>query len=1476
MTKKSGKKRSEKRSWKLVTLALALVIPFGILAQDEIPPESEAFPDTRKFVVYKGDPAALIAAEKIDAEYVIEYGDRRVLVVANDEAENLSAADLHALASSDDLNRIYLRGRMIDTTRPVPPVAAAMAAPPPSDDPQLYLVQFSGPIKDDWLDKVRQVGDVRIVSYLPTNSYLVFADGDAARGLRNLVSQRTFLQYMGPFHPAYKVHPQLAGPAPSLSGVMPGTSVGSGTVTVTVQLVEHASVDESVDLIENKAIEVLRGPWQVGAYRNLRIAIAESDLPEIGQRLDVVNIEPWIRPRTQGEIQGQIVANQLDATGSQPTGPGYFAWLNGLGFTTNFNFVVDVTDSGFDRGLTTAASVHADFLDASAASRVAYVQRVTGTVISTTAANNLDISGHGTLNAAIIGGLNTTPDTVAGTDFEDANGFQYGLGIAPFVQIGASTILPAGGFTNPDYTELINSAYQNGARISSNSWGSSCGGCCAAGLLDLYTADSQEYDSLVRDARPSSALDGGQPGNQEMLIVFSSGNSGGCVDQLGNNGSTAKNTLVVGAGENFAQAGTDGCGITNVGADDARDIIAFSSRGPAADGRVKPDIMAPGTHIFGAASQDPGFDGSGVCGNAGNAAGSSPADYFPAGQTLYSWSSGTSHSTPAVAGGGALVRQWFINQGLPAPSPAMIKATLTNSATWMTGVGANDTLPSNNQGMGRMNLAQTFDNTPRLLIDQTRTFDGTGETFQISGSVSDTTQPFRVALAWTDAPGATVGNAWVNDLDLEVSLDDGTGATLYLGNNFLNAVSQPGGAADGSNNLESVWLPAGTSGDFTVTIRASNIPGDGVPNFGDLTDQDFALEIYNGELAARTPVDMVLVLDTSGSMGSTAAGGTRPKIDVLRDAVELFVRTWSPYSVPGDQIGVVYFDSAISTLPAAGLQAFQGNEQSVIDDVRAEAAGGWTALGGGLQTALNTLSTSTNRRFILLFTNGMQNFSPMVTSVGAGIHEIQAAATGSVVDGITVRGDSGVADSAGTGLGDFGITIHSIGTGVSGAQWEDLIDEISTQTGGDHHFTSEPDADLQQFFIEDLVTSLRGTTVELVGYKRGEVGATQQVESFTINASANRATFLLSWDGVRRPDALQFGVHRDGSNIPVSLGRTVRGDFYTLVTFDFPLDVHGTAFDSAGQWDVRITRNDVQGSVSYQAAVLVDDSSLKYDFHLIRGDYGVGEPIPLRAQISDGGIPVTGLAQAEVFVSAPPGGLGTFLSENAVSAEDLGKDYGVDPDHFSTLVAKKAFILLQDDQLRKKRTPTSATLKLFDDGTAAHGDQVAGDGIYSNLFTNTQAPGHYHFDFRLGGDAPVSGAFSRQQSMGTTVRIKVVDPDDTKLQFERDQNRLVITPIDSFGNLLGPGYGHLIRVRLDTGSLVGDLVDSLDGTYIQGIDVDWDDPGTAVVEILDGSIETPIKVGTPRTPWWPFPFPWWWLLIALVIAVVVIRLLKRP
>ena len=133
--------------------------------------------------------------------------------------------------------------------------------------------------------------------------------------------------------------------------------------------------------------------------------------------------------------------------------------------------------------------------------------------------------------------------------------------------------------------------------------------------------------------------------------------------------------------------------------------------------------MAPGTHVSGGVPQATKtmsgtgtklaiFDGSGVSGGVSSI-------YFPsAGQQFYTASSGTSHSTPGVAGAAAMVYQYFINQGWTAPSPAMLKGYMMNAARYMTGVSANDNLYSNNQGMGMVNLDTSFDATPRYLRDQ--------------------------------------------------------------------------------------------------------------------------------------------------------------------------------------------------------------------------------------------------------------------------------------------------------------------------------------------------------------------------------------------------------------------------------------------------------------------------------------------------------------------------------------------------------------------------------------------------------------------------------------------------------------------------------------------------------------------------------------------------------------------------------------
>ncbi len=453
--------------------------------------------------------------------------------------------------------------------------------------------------------------------------------------------------------------------------------------------------------------------------------------------------------------------------------------------------------------------------------RLAYVSNCTA------AATGQGDGGHGHLNTSIVGGF----ESRVGFPFVDPNGYIRTQGVNPFVRIAGTRIfgpsfdLSACGGND---SGLIQSVQDDGANIMSNSWG--CSGCAGT-----YDDSSQAFDLGVRDADLTEA------GNQELIMLFAAGNSGPGAATVGTPGN-GKNMITVGASENFRPEDedgmwTDGCAATPSDADNAMDVIAFSSRGPSPGGRVKPEIIAPGTHIHGTASTGPAYNGSGVC------------DQFrPSGQTVIAASSGTSHSTPASSGVASLIYYWLesdqvntLPSGSITPSPALMKAYMMAHPTYLTGVSGNGDLPSNSQGFGMPNLDLMFDDSNKFVLNQTAVLDNTGEQWTWVGSAADPTKPVRITLAYTDQPGATGTSPQVNNLDLSVV----TGGVTYLGNNFTNNFSTSGGSADALNNYEAVFFDSGSATDIEITVTATNIAGDGVPNSGDATDQDFAIVCYN-------------------------------------------------------------------------------------------------------------------------------------------------------------------------------------------------------------------------------------------------------------------------------------------------------------------------------------------------------------------------------------------------------------------------------------------------------------------------------------------------------------------------------------------------------------------------------------------------------------------------------------------------------
>ncbi len=717
----------------------------------------------------------------------------------------------------------------------------------------LHLVQFAAPVKPEWRAELVATG-VKIIAYIPQNTFLVYGDAAALAAAQTWAGTNAVVQWEGTYADDWKVNPTARLTNALGQAHWPGTAFA-------IQLVDDSFANSNtlaqVDTLKLAPIE--RESRTLG-YRNVFVELPPEKLAELATNADVVSIQPYFPRKKFCERQAQIMAGNI--SGNSPSGPGYLAWLTGKGFTqAQFDasgFVVDVTDSGIDNGTTSPNhfGLHLGGTN-TLASRVAY-NRLEGTPNPGSTLQGCD--GHGNLNAHIIGGY----DDLTGFPFADGSGFHYGLGICPFVRVGSSVIFDVTNFTSPNYDNLASRAYNNGARVSNNSWGADTAGA--------YDADAQNYDALVRDAQPSgSAVP--NAGNQEMVFVFAAGNAGSGASTVGSPG-TGKNIICVGAAENVQPfGGSDASGVADTGADSANDVISFSSRGPCSDGRFKPDLCAPGTHVSGGVAQaaNPSatgtaiacFDGTGVSGGTGG------SSYFPSsGQQFYTASSGTSHSTPGIAGACALLRQYFINQSLTPPSPAMTKAYLVNSTRYMTGTGASGTLPSNSQGLGSVNLGTAFDGVNRVIRDQLSVdkFTASGQARTNTGFISTNSKPFRVTLAWTDAPGNTTGNAYNNNLDLNVIV----GSVTYKGNVFSGSNSVSGGANDAKNNLECVFVPAGVSGPFIVTVNATSINSDGVPNESPTIDQDFALVIYNATNAAIPPIILTQPQNRASLPGGSA------------------------------------------------------------------------------------------------------------------------------------------------------------------------------------------------------------------------------------------------------------------------------------------------------------------------------------------------------------------------------------------------------------------------------------------------------------------------------------------------------------------------------------------------------------------------------------------------------------------------------
>ncbi len=228
--------------------------------------------------------------------------------------------------------------------------------------------------------------------------------------------------------------------------------------------------------------------------------------------------------------------------------------------------------------------------------------------------------------------------------------------------------------------------------------------------------------------------------------------------------------------------------------DDGRQASSFSSRGPTADGRIKPDIMAlgcesPGRGYVTSTLPPDEYGGSGWC--------------------------GTSMATPQVTGGAALLKQ-LADQLQLALRPALIKTLLIASAHPLTDG------PSYVTGWGSLDLV-----TAAAMMQQGGFAEGTvttGKTDYVSSfEVPADTPVIELTLAWDDPAAAeTVARTLVNDLELRLVDPEGNEYlpwTLDPDNPTAAAVA----GEDHRNNVEQVRVISPTAGNWTVRVFAANL-----------------------------------------------------------------------------------------------------------------------------------------------------------------------------------------------------------------------------------------------------------------------------------------------------------------------------------------------------------------------------------------------------------------------------------------------------------------------------------------------------------------------------------------------------------------------------------------------------------------------------------------------------------------------------
>jgi opacity protein-like surface antigen len=598
----------------------------------------------------------------------------------------------------------------------------------------------------------------------------------------------------------------------------------------------------------------------------------------------------------------------------------------------------------------------------------------------------------------------------------------------------------------------------------------------------------------------------------------------------------------------------------------------------------------------------------------------------------------------------------------------------------------------------------------------------------------------------------------------------------------------------------------------------------------------------------KREAQIAFAMDLSGSM-SSLFDGVNTRLDVAKQKAILF----ADLVEAGNYLGVYSFSTnnnvgpyqntpftadyndppQTETLNETAVVALMGLVSGNPDDlsnnyilpILAQTYHGCTPIGQGLLRAkegLEAISSSsglTPAKAIVLFSDGFQNVPPFVNSPPSytcfgypPYNDINAVETFASKD----------------------ISIYSVHFGPEVGWAYDLMNQIKDQTGGEYVYGAATEIELAAVYY-----AIRGMIDDMVYLEEdGTTSAGGPYPQFEVNfdEAAKVATVAVAWPLADKKARLTIDRRKKGdtewiaNQDPV---KTTTGNIYLAH------DVYRFTPGPDTTWEFRVRQVLPRvGQTTYAAAVFSDVARARIKASLDAVGFETGKPLPMYVSLHSGGYPVMG-ANVTAKVKVPAR---SFSSTLRKYYKRFSQGMTPDSNRVSTILPELKKFLKEDVGSDDIYIYRDVVLRLKDDGVLP--DKMKDDGIYSAVLSaaDTQTAGDYEITFDASGTLSSGRSFERSTKLSTICNVGPVDTEKSAVEMSVSPPRsdgtrqvtILILPTDRFGNAAFPGSTNKIKVSSKGGTLQGGIVDNLDSSFTQLLELRAGE--TAEIDVVVGGI----------------------------------------